>query len=79
MSQIDVNIPDWLLDRAKDLAERDGVSVEHFMSLAIAERVSALDTAEFIAERIPNVTREEFLEALRLVPSAPPLPGDELE
>ena len=55
----------------------DGVSVNQFVSLAVAEKLSALQTANLIAERAKGGSRASFLKAMSLVPKAEIIKGDE--
>jgi len=62
----------------REAAEIDGISVNHFISLAVAEKLSALQTYDLIARRAEKGSREAFLEALAAIPDAPPMLGDEI-
>ena len=69
-----------LLSEVRKLAEEEGTSVSEFVNVAVAEKVGALRTARFFAERaaradVPGAT--ELLQ--RLGPGKPPLPGDEID
>jgi uncharacterized protein (DUF433 family) len=44
-----------------------------------AEKASAIETEAYLKKRMTRPTREEFEEALRHIPSRPPLPGDEIK
>jgi len=78
MSALTIRLPDSLHLHLKQAAETDGVSVNQFISLAIAEKISALRTYDLIAQRAQRGSRERFLEALAAVPDNEPDPGDEL-
>lgn len=77
MSNLSLRLPDSLHRHLKQAAEKDGVSINQFVSLAVAEKLSALQTYDIIAERARNSSQEEFLKAMALVPAAKPDPGDE--
>jgi len=47
-----------LRDRAQLLATRDGISLNHFVSLAVAEKVSRLEAATAAREDPPPVKRK---------------------
>ena len=51
MSTFALRLPDSLYAHAKKLAERDQASLNQFITVAVAEKVSALDTAAFFSER----------------------------
>lgn len=78
MSALTVKLPDSLHRHLEEAAEADGVSVNQFVSLAVAEKLSALQTYDLLAKRAARSSREAFLEALSHVPDVPPMPGDEL-
>jgi HicB family len=68
-----------LLEEARRLAEAEGVALNQLINLAVAEKVSALRTENYIAER---ASRANVLEALKTPKRAGmghrPVKGDEL-
>ncbi len=70
MSIVEVKLPDSLYRQIRILAERDGISVDQFLATAAAEKLSALLTTDYRAERAG--TREEFLRLLDKVPDVEP-------
>jgi len=48
MSTFALRLPESLYAHAKLLAERDQASLNQFITVAVAEKVSALQTAEFL-------------------------------
>ena len=78
MSALTIRLPESLHLHLKNAALADGVSVNQFISLAVAEKLSALQTYDLIATRAAHGSRDKFLDALAAVPDAPPAPGDEL-
>ncbi|HUO09106.1 MAG TPA: toxin-antitoxin system HicB family antitoxin [Phycisphaerae bacterium] len=77
MTRINIELPASVHERAKQLAERDGVSVDQFIATALAEKMSVLEAEAYFRERASRGTREAFDRALAKVPARPPLPGDE--
>ena len=73
-----LRLPESLHERARELAKREGISINQLVATALAEKVSALDTVAYLEQRGASGSREAFEKALRRVPSAEPLPGDEL-
>ena len=51
MSIVQIQIPDSLQKSLYDLAGRDGISIDQFISTAIAEKFSALMTENYLKER----------------------------
>lgn len=78
MSTFALRLPDSLYAHAKKLAERDQASLNQFITVAVAEKVSALDTATFFAERAARGSVSSLQKILDRVPAAAPLKGDEL-
>ena len=68
-----------LLDEARKLAEAEGVALNQLINVAVAEKISALRTESYIAER---ATRADLPKALRILKRAGvdrlPMKGDEL-
>jgi hypothetical protein len=73
-----LRLPESLHARARELAKREGVSINQLIATALAEKISALDTVAYLEERASRGSREAFLEALDNTPPGPPMPGDEL-
>ena len=78
MSTMSLRLPESLHERARELAKREGISINQLIATALAEKISALDTIEYLEERASRSSREAYLEILSRVPSRPPDPGDEL-
>jgi len=51
-----------------DLAARDGISIDQFISTAIAEKLSALMTENYLIERSKKGSREKYQAILTKVP-----------
>jgi len=68
-----------LLDEARKLAETEGVALNQLINVAVAEKVSALRTESYIAER---AARADVPKALRVLKRAgvgrTPLDGDQM-
>jgi len=78
MSTFALRLPDSLYAHAKKLAEQDQASLNQFITVAVAEKVSAYQTAEFFAQRAGNAQPGDLAELLKLVPDRSPIEGDEL-
>lgn len=50
MVRVSLNLPKPLKAAAEDTAEREGVSLNQFIALALAEKVGAARAADFFAE-----------------------------
>jgi len=78
MPTIRLHLPDSLHDRVRELAERENVSVNQFITVALAEKLSALMTEANLEERAKRGSRKEFERALKKVPAAEPEARDRL-
>jgi uncharacterized protein (DUF1778 family) len=78
MSILRLRLPDSIQRHIKEIAAREGVSINQFISTAVTEKVSAIMAEEYLAQRASKADREAFREILGNVPNRPPLPGDEL-
>lgn len=68
-----------LLDEARKLAEAEGVALNQLINVAVAEKVSALRTEAYIAERVSRADTAKALAILRRAGvGRPPMKGDEL-
>jgi hypothetical protein len=78
-AKIPVKLPPSLGNAARKLAEEDGVSLDQWVSLAVAQKISSVETAdEFFKRRSQGAAQVDFLEILRTAPDRAPDPGDEL-
>jgi hypothetical protein len=80
MTVIDnIAIPESLMKKVRELSEKEGISVDQFISSAIAEKASAWSTIEYLSKRAERGSREKFLNALSKVPEAAPSQDDRLD
>jgi len=63
---------------AEKAAERDGVSLNQFINLAVAEKTAALDGADMVARRAARADRAAFDAVMSRVGHEKPQPGDEI-
>jgi len=78
MTAMTLNLPESIHRRVEELAQRDGVSVDQFVATAVAEKLSALATVDYLAERAKRGSREKFEAVLAKVPDREPEPHDRL-
>lgn len=79
MSEIRVNLPNSLERQLEDLAEREGISADQFIATAVAEKMSALLTEEYLEERGKKGSRKRYEAALEKVPDDEPDERDRME
>jgi hypothetical protein len=78
MSMVEEVIPDSLMKQIRELAEREGVTVEQFISSAAAEKAAAWMTIEYLRALAARGDRESFERALARVPDVEPEEDDHL-
>ena len=76
MSTMSLRLPDSLHETAKRLAKQDHISVNQFVTMAIAEKISALMTEEYLEERARRGNKARFDEILSRVPDVEPEEAD---
>lgn len=62
----------------KDVAQQEGVSINQFVFTAVAEKMSALLTEQYLEERAARGSRERYEAALAEVPDVKPEEYDKL-
>lgn len=80
MSSISLRLPESLHKQARELAEREDISINQLIATALAEKMAALMTSEYLGERAARGSRRKFEHVLKKVRArrAPPESGDEL-
>ena len=78
MSTLNIQLPNSLHSNLRELAEREGISVDQFIATAVAEKMSALMTESYLAERAKRGSREKYEAVLAQVPDVEPGEHDEL-
>jgi len=78
MSTIEIHIPDKLLAQAKQLAERENVSLDQLVTIALTAQVSAWITKDYLENRAARGSWEKAREVLARVPDVDPPAHDAL-
>ena len=78
MNTLSVQFPTSLHKNLRELAEREGISVDQFVATAVAEKIAALTTEAYLAERASRASRAQYEAALAEVPDVEPEPYDKL-
>lgn len=78
-SNVALRLQSSLLEEARRVAESEGVALNQLINVAVAEKLSALRTADYFRERS---SRADIGQAKRILKragkNASPVPGDEL-
>ena len=72
MSKLSLRLPESLHKQVKALAKEEGVSVNQFVTTALAEKLSALLTQENLGARAARGDRGAFERVLARVPDTEP-------
>lgn len=78
MSAISLRLPDSLHNATRKLAKKEHISINQFIMLAVAEKLSALDAENIIQERAKKGDRKKFMSVLKKVPDVEPDEQDKL-
>ncbi len=78
MSTISLRLPDSLHERVRKLAKEDNISINQFVATALAEKMSALLTEEYLTERAKKGSKKRFKTALSKVKNVAPEENDVL-
>jgi hypothetical protein len=64
-----ISLPEELLKKAEELAARESLSVEEFLSVKLSEQFAGL---EYLKQRADRASTERFKAALRHIPDVEP-------
>ena len=78
MSTISLRIPESLHRHLRELATAEGTSINQLITTAVAEKISALSTEDYLAKRANRASRARFEAALAKVADSKPEPYDKL-
>ncbi len=78
MTALTVRLPNSMHETIKELARRDGISVNQFIASAAAEKMASFLTVEHLKREAAKGSRKDFEKFLAKVPNAKPIVGDEL-
>ncbi|HMD99686.1 MAG TPA: toxin-antitoxin system HicB family antitoxin [Terriglobia bacterium] len=78
MSTLSLRIPESLHRELRELARREGVSINQIISSAVGEKVASLKTLDYLRERASRGKRLRFEQVLAKVPDVEPEETDRL-
>ena len=76
MSTISLRLPESLHKKVRELAKAEDVSINQLISTALAEKMSALMTVDYLQERAARGDRAKFDRAMSKVRDTEPDEGD---
>lgn len=78
MSTLSLRLPESLHKQLRAIAEREGISINQFVATAVAEKLSALMTVDYLEERAARGDRARFDRVLGKVRDLPVEEGDRM-
>jgi len=78
MSTISLRIPKYLHEKVRELARKEKLSINQLITLALAEKLSAITTEEYLGQRAARGDRVKYDHALAKVPDLGPEEQDRL-
>ena len=72
MSTLSLRIPNSLHEQIRQLAKREGISINQFVASATAEKMAALLTEEYIEARAKRASLRKFEKVLKKIPDMEP-------
>lgn len=73
-----LRLPQSLKDEVERISKEEGTSINQFVAMAVAEKVSALRTARFFQERKARADFKAFDRIMKRRGGKPPRTGDEM-
>ena len=78
MSTISVRLSNSLHEKARELAKKEKVSINQLVTLALAEKISALMTADYLEQRAKQGNLHKFQKTLAKVADRLPAEKDRI-
>ncbi len=77
-SSFPLRLPPGIRSRVERLAQAEGISLNQFISLTLAEKLGASDERAFFAERKAGADFDDLREFISRQGGKPPRAGDEI-
>ncbi len=78
MSALSLRLPGSIHQHIREIAKKEGVSINQFVSSAVSEKISAIMTEDYLKSRAERAKKSDFKKILDNVPKRKPIVGDEL-
>jgi len=79
MSTLSLRLPEYLHNSIRELAKQEGISINQLITLAVAEKMSALMTEDYLEQRAKQGSRAKYEAVLAKVPDVEPEEHDKLD
>ena len=78
MSTLSVRLPKSIHEQLKEIAAEEGISMNQFISITLAEKLASLKTMKYLEERAERGSKEQLLKVLANAPDVEPEEYDRL-
>jgi len=78
MSTVSLRLSESLHKSVRETAKREGISMNQLITTALAEKLSALLTEEYLANRASRGSRKKFEKAIAKIQDIEPEPMDQI-
>lgn len=78
MSIMSLRLPKSMYSDLKDVAKAEGVSMNQFVTIAVAEKIASLNALDYLGKRAKRGSREKLLAVLAKSPDVEPEEHDRL-
>jgi hypothetical protein len=68
MSTLSLRLPESLHRSARELAEKENISINQLITLALAENLAALGAQDYLEARAKRASKKKFDKAMSKVP-----------
>ena len=70
MATLSVRLPNSVHNAVKLIAREDDISINQFIASAVTEKITAMETADYIEVRAAKGSKEGYMNVLKKVPHA---------
>lgn len=78
MSTLSIRLPDYLHKSVRKIALQEHSSLNQLIVLAVAEKLAALTTEDYLVQRAARGSRKKFLAVINKAPNQEPEENDKL-
>lgn len=78
MSVLSLRLPASIHEQLRTVAEQEGISINQFVTLAIAEKMATINTKTYLQQRAMRGSRAKLLAVLAKAPDIEPEAADRL-
>ena len=78
MSTLSLRLPETIHRELRELASREGVSLNHLINSAVGEKLASLKTLDYLRERGARGSRRAFLRVLTKAADHDPIETDRI-